>query len=656
MAHIRVLPDQIANKIAAGEVVERPASVVKELLENALDAGARHIRLEVENGGKSRIRLTDDGSGMLRDDALLALERHATSKLSDLDSLSAISTLGFRGEALPAIAAVSHFTLETATADGAGTRVLVRGGKLQSVEAAGLPPGTAITVANLFVNIPARKKFLKSEATELGHISTLVTHYALAYPEVQFRLETPHRALLALDPVASHGERLRQIFGDPLAEQCVEFREQVRWAPEADAPGADAATEGGEGLGVFGFASRPELHKLNRDSIFVFVNRRLVRDRLLQHALAAAYYNLLPTGVFPAVLLFLDLPFAEVDVNVHPAKTEVRFRRQSLVHDAVRDVVRQALAAARPMPSFLREREARASAAPTWTKTWAPTWLPADLKAPPSPLPFSPGADPELGISPADLPPGFQLTNAPPQPQPQRLPLAGPENFAARPPVPAPAFVPETGLGCGLRPAAPPSQELPEELAQLRPLGQIHDSFIVAAGPTGLWLIDQHVAHERVLFEQLLEQRRGGAIESQRLLMPLVAELDPGRWLAFAEVAPELAAAGFEAEPFGSRSVAIQAAPAGIAADQLERLLQEILQVAVAEERGLTLEAIRTRITATIACHAAIKVNMRLEPKKMEWLLARLAATQYPMTCPHGRPVLLRYSIEEMQRAFKRIS
>jgi len=676
VAPIRVLPDHIANKIAAGEVVERPASVVKELLENALDAGARRLRLEVENGGKSRIRLADDGAGMLRDDALLALERHATSKLADLDSLSAIATLGFRGEALPAIAAVSHFTLETATATAAGTahaagtRIVVRGGKLHSVDAVGLPPGTAVTVANLFVNIPARKKFLKSEATELGHISTLVTHYALAYPEVQFRLETPHRVLLALDPVPSHAERLRQIFGDELAEQCVEFRHQVRWAPEADAPGADDAddaTEGGagppssrrpsgEGLGLFGFASRPELHKLNRDSIFVFVNRRLVRDRLLQHAISAAYYNLLPKGVFPAVLLFLDLPFAEVDVNVHPAKTEVRFRRPSLVHDAVRDTIRQALADARPLPSFLRERDARASAAPTWTKTWTPSWTPAEQRRPPAPPPFSPGADPELGISPADLPPGFQLANAPPQPQPQSLPLAGPENAFSRPAAPAPAFVPETGLGCGLRPAAPAVPPQPDELQHLRPLGQIHDSFIVAAGPTGLWLIDQHVAHERVLFEQLLEQRRGGALQSQRLLLPLVAELDPGRWLAFAEVAPELQAAGFEAEPFGHRSVAIHAAPAGIPADQLERLLQEILQVAVAEERGLTLEAIRTRITATIACHAAIKVNMRLEPKKMAWLLARLAQTQYPMACPHGRPVLLRYSLEEIQRAFKRIS
>ncbi|MGH9481542.1 MAG: DNA mismatch repair endonuclease MutL, partial [Terriglobales bacterium] len=368
MGKIRVLSDQVANKIAAGEVVERPASVVKELMENALDAGARRLALEVEAGGKRRIRVADDGCGMSRDDALLALERHATSKLGDVESLSAIATLGFRGEALPSVAAVSHLTLETAPAEGGvGTRLRVQAGRLQAVEEAGLPPGTTVTVDHLFVNIPARKKFLKSEATELGHITTLVTHYALAYPEVRFGLETPHRRLLGLDPVGSHGERLRQIFGDERLEQCVAFSAVCRWAPEpgeAGAPGEGAEAVGG--LGVFGFASRPELQKLNRDSIFIFVNRRLVRDRLLQHAISAAYTNLLPSQVYPAVLLFLDLPYAEVDVNVHPAKTEVRFQRASFVHDAVRDTIREALAEARPVPSFLREREARATAAPAW--------------------------------------------------------------------------------------------------------------------------------------------------------------------------------------------------------------------------------------------------------------------------------------------------
>ncbi len=646
---IRVLPDAVANKIAAGEVVERPASVVKELLENALDAGARSVRLEIEAGGKSRIRCTDDGCGMGRDDALLALERHATSKLHDLESLSAIATLGFRGEALPAMTAVSHLTLETAPAAGEGTRVVVRAGKLQKVEAAGLPQGTAITVAQLFANIPARKKFLKSEATELGHIATLVTHYALAYPEVHFHLETPHRAVLEAPPVGSHAERLRQVLGEELAAECVELRATAQWAPEAAGEGG-AEAEAGEteaaGLGIFGFASRPEVHKLNRNSIFIFVNRRLVRDRLLQHALSAAYYNLLPNGMFPAALLFLDLPYAEVDVNVHPAKTEVRFRRQAFVHDAVRDTVRGALAAARPVASFAREQRARPSAA---------AWFQPGGRAP-LPLPVSPGADPALGISTADLPSGFQLTPAAPPPTEQRLPLA-PRELAwprARP-RPGP-WVAETGVGCGLREAPPAAALEAEALEELRPLGQIADSFIVAAAPSGLWLVDQHVAHERVLFEQLRSQRLEHAVERQRLLLPLIVTLDPGRALAFAELAAELEAAGFEAAPFGRATLAIHAAPAAIAAEQVERLLQEILQAPLPEERATTLEAVRTRIAATIACHAAIKVHMRLEPEKMAWLLRALAQTEYPMACPHGRPVLLRYSLEEIQRAFKRIS
>ena len=642
MGVIRVLSEQIANKIAAGEVVERPAAVVKELLENALDAGASEIRIEAEGGGRELIRVSDDGGGMVRDDALLALERHATSKLHDVAELSAIATLGFRGEALPAIAAVSAFTLETAAEAGRGTRVRVHGGKLQGVEEAGLPRGTAVTAANLFVNIPARKKFLKSDATELGHITTLVTHYALAYPEVRFRLRSGARTLLALPRAATPAERLEQIFGAELRGQCVEFRETAEWArEEGDASGSVA------GLGIHGFASKPELQKLNRNSIFCFVNRRLVRDRLLQHAIGAAYANLQPSHVYPAVLLFVDLPFAEVDVNVHPSKTEVRFRRQTFVHDAVRDAIRRGLAEARPLPSFLRERAARPTAGPAWQ---ARPWSEAVA------MPYSPGVAAELGITIADLPPGFELKAAAPRAVEQALPLAPGRAEAAGAPPPAPAgWAPETGEGCGLREGAAAEETPAEELSQLRPLGQLHSSYIVAAGPGSLWLVDQHVAHERVLFEQLREQRGAGRVESQRLLLPQLVELDPGRWLGYEELAPELAAAGFEAEPMGPRTLAVRATPAGIAAEQAERLLQEILQVAGVEERGLTPQQVRTRITATVACHAAVKVNMVLEREKMEWLLRRLAATRYPMACPHGRPVLLRYSMREIERAFKRI-
>ncbi|HXR98510.1 MAG TPA: DNA mismatch repair endonuclease MutL [Terriglobales bacterium] len=623
MALIRVLTDQIANKIAAGEVVERPASVVKELLENSLDAGARSIDIAVEAGGKSKIRVTDDGSGMLRDDALLSLERHATSKLSDEESLSAISTLGFRGEALPAIASVSHFILATAPAlnaqgdAGEGTRIEVRAGVIESVNTVGLPAGTSISVSNLFANIPARKKFLKSDDTELGHISTLVTHYALAYPEIRFKLSTPHRDLLSLAPVPSHAQRLEQIFGEETFGQCIEFNHTANLTPEAD-------------VGIFGFASRPELQKLNRNSIFIFVNRRLVRDRLLQHAVSSAYYNLLPAETYPAVLLFLDLPFSQVDVNVHPSKTEVRFQGQSLVHDAVRDAIRSALSTNRPVPSFLRERTAHPTAAASFSQPQTRPW--SDAVA----MPYSPGAAADLGIATEDLPRGFHLVPAPPEPQPQRF-----------------AF-PPSAVHSSTQPAALPSTQA-QELGELQPLGQIHDSFIVASGPSGLWLIDQHVAHERILFEQIGRDRLAGSIESQRLLVPVVLPLDAARVLSFAECADELAAAGFEAEPFGRNTIVVKATPAGITADKIERLLQELLQAPGVTQHSEAMTTLRTRITATIACHAAIKVHMKLTPEKMTWLLDALAQTEYPMTCPHGRPVMLRYSTDEILRAFKRL-
>lgn len=647
MGVIRVLSDQVANKIAAGEVVERPVSVIKELVENALDAGARRIRVEVEGGGRARMRLIDDGCGMVRDDALLALERHATSKLRDVSELEAIATLGFRGEAVPSIAAVSHFTLETAPAEGPGTRIQVEGGVVRKVEEAGLPPGTAITVARLFYNVPARRKFLKSEGTELGHITTLITHYALAYPEVHFHLETPHRVLLEAPAVTSHAQRLRQIFGEETQEPWLELRDQARWPVYPAEADGEAGEEPAGGLGIFGYISRPEVQKLNRNSIFIFVNRRLVRDRLLLHAVSAAYANLLPNQVYPAVLLFLDLPYAEVDVNVHPSKVEVRFRRQGFIHDAVRDAIRRTLGEARPVPSFLQERGARPNASPAWSRPRAAVdW--------PLPTPAAAGVPAGAGLEAGGVGAGLEAGGV------------GQEAFALRPATlpPLPQMLPLTpghshggvGGGCGeleIEAAAPGS--VAEELGQLTPLGQIRDSFIVAAGRSGLWLIDQHVAHERVLFEQIERQRQQGSVPRQGLLMPRVVALDPGRWAAFTELAPELEAAGFEVAPFGGRSVAITTVPAGLPAEGAEALLAELLEGDPESTRALTLEQLRTRIAATIACHAAIKINMRLEPDKMRWLLGALAQTAFPMTCPHGRPVLLRYPLQEIQRAFKRI-
>jgi len=353
MTRISILAENVANKIAAGEVVERPASVVKELLENALDAGAQSIRVEVESGGKRMIRVIDDGSGMAQDDALLAFERHATSKLRTADDLLSISTLGFRGEALPSIAAVSRLLLQTRAAEEEeGTRVEFAGGKLVSVKPEGLPSGTTISVADLFYCVPARRNFLKSETTELGHIASLVTHYALAHPAKQFVLKTPTQEIINVTAVETMAERVYQLFGRQALEELFEIlpvSSPMRAAiTEAELTTEERAAE----LVVRGFASRPDVQRSNRNGIFVFVNRRLVRDRRILHAIHEAYRNVLPPAVFPAVLLFLDLPAEEVDVNVHPAKIEVRFRHPQFVHDFTRDSIRQALSRARPIPSF----------------------------------------------------------------------------------------------------------------------------------------------------------------------------------------------------------------------------------------------------------------------------------------------------------------
>src|SRR5690348_4751004 len=375
MGKIHVLPEHVANKIAAGEVVERPASVVKELLENALDAGARRIRVNVEAGGKKLIQITDDGCGMSRDDAMLAFERHATSKIRSADDLLSVATLGFRGEALPSIASVSRLRLETRAAEEvSGSIIEIAGGKLLRVEEAGLPAGTAITVRDLFFNVPARKKFLKAESTEFSHIASLVTHYALAHPDKHIELHSLTNAVLVAPPVATHGERVYQIFGKETLEQLIPLAAAVElqriglpqpppWARREPEEEEGGAREPGE-VRVHGFVSKPEIQKLNRSSIYIFVNRRLIRDRLVQHAITEAYRNILPPTVFPVVLLFLELPTAEVDVNVHPSKTEVRFRQQSVIHDFVRDSVRAALMKARPAPQFAAEIGARPTATP----------------------------------------------------------------------------------------------------------------------------------------------------------------------------------------------------------------------------------------------------------------------------------------------------
>ena len=661
MSRIRILPENVANKIAAGEVVERPASVVKELLENALDAGARTIRVDVESGGKRLVRVIDDGCGMNHDDALLAFERHATSKLANADDLLSISTLGFRGEALPSIAAISRLLLETRTAaDEQGTRVEFAGGKLIGVKPAGVPAGTSISVADIFYCVPARRKFLKSETTELGHVASLVTHYALAHPETHFVLKTPTQVILDCAPVEKLADRVYQIFGRQALEELVEIPANdapVRSTitePELE-PGEEAAT-----IRVTGFASRPEVQRANRNGTYIFVNRRLVRDRLLLHALGEAYRNIIPPGVFPVVLLFLELPYQEVDVNVHPAKIEVRFRHPQFVHDFTRDALRHALSIARPIPGFPAARAATASG--------SSAGLPSAIGSGSEPLRgYAPVQDVPAFAGPprAKIPAAFassaaeaetlELTGAPDRPYAQRLGFE--TDGAMEFPLTRQSGEPSR---CESRSNQLPATEggslpAPESIADLKPLGQVNASFIIAVNGEGLWIVDQHVAHERVLFEQHLRARREGSLGGQRMLAPLVVDLNPQQFATFDLIGDELRANGFEAELMGGRSVAIQAAPAGITSGDAEKLLFEILDGVARENQSVSIDSLQSKIAASTSCHAAIKVNTPLDSTKMEWLLAELSKTEYPMSCPHGRPVVLRYSVRDIERAFKRI-
>jgi DNA mismatch repair protein MutL len=649
MGRIRVLSDQVANQIAAGEVVERPASVVKELLENSLDAGATRIRIEVEGGGRKLIRIVDNGCGMVKDDALLAFERHATSKLRSSDDLLSIRTLGFRGEALPSIASVSRLTLETRAAEeAAGTTVEIAGGNMLRVEDAGMPAGTTIAVRDLFYNTPARRKFLKSEQTELSHIAALVTHYALAHPDRHFELHSATQAILVSPAVSSTGDRMFQIFGRDTASLMLPTAAEIDFAraglpePPPWKREADYAPPDPGFLRITGFVSKPELQKLNRNSIYVFVNHRLVRDRVVLHAFTEAYRNIIPPTSFPVVLLFLEMPPEEVDVNVHPAKTEVRFRQPGFVHDFIRDTVRTTLMTARPAASF---------AAALTSAPHASASLLIDVSPMPGPAGdtvFSPRVVPESDGEPSISDAEAFLLRAPTVPEsPGRLAFSD-QGIAVG--------YDESNASSNSAAFSPdgPTETL-NALATLKPLGQLRDSFILAANDEGLWIIDQHVAHERVLFEKILRDREVERVQRQRLLMPVLIDLLPAQMVSFAAIAHELDLNGFEAEPFGPNTLAIKAAPVGLEGRELERMLEEVLAVPDREQQTENAETRRRRIAASIACHAAIKINMPLDPQKIDWLLTELGKTEHPTSCPHGRPIALRYSHKEIQRAFQRI-
>jgi len=668
MSKIRVLSDQLANQIAAGEVVERPASVAKELVENAIDAGARRLTVDVEAGGRRLLRVVDDGEGMTRDDAVLAFEQHATSKISNVSDLDAIATLGFRGEALASIASVARVELVTKTESAtAATRVLIEGGRMRDVKDAAHPKGTTITVRDLFFNVPARRKFLRSEATESFHLTNLVTHYALAHPEIAFTLTNNGRETLRAAPASDLRERAYQIFGAEFLENLLEVSGgQMQVAR------------------VRGYVSAPRERRTSRDAQYLFINGRYVRDRLVGRALSDGYRAILPHGVYPAALLFLEVPLEEVDVNVHPAKTEVRFRRAAAVADSVREAVRAALASAgytRPIAAVYetvspaRDAETdsfNGSQISEVTLEIVPPSRQGSIKfgfTPPKDeapeewkQPLSSESDTARGLdailrhaqsasheSAPETDNATAISSFKQEATNGSVPITVDEKQAHMPALSDSAFPP-------LVSAANLVREVPLESlsTNIRPLGQLEESFIIATDDEGLLLIDQHVAHERILFDKYRALEGTRPAESQNLLMPETFDLTPAQAAAFDTVAPELETYGFGLMRLSGRTVAIKAVPADLPAGEARNMLAEVLETIDSEKRGVARATLRDEIAASLACRAAIKINTPLAAEKMRWLIDRLLLTSSPTTCPHGRPVILRLTTRDIEKGFHR--
>ncbi len=650
MSKIRVLADHVANQIAAGEVVERPASVAKELVENSIDAGATRIDIEIEAGGRRLLKVSDDGEGMVRDDAVLAFERHATSKIIGSDDLAAIGTLGFRGEALASVASVAKVELVTST-EGAsvGTKVVIEGGRMRDVKDAAHPRGTTLTVRDLFFNVPARRKFLRSEATETFHLTNLVTHYALAHPEIAFTFINNGREVVRATAAKDLRERAYQIFGGDFLDNLLEV-------------------SGGQSTvaRVTGFVSAPRDRRTSRDSQYLFVNRRFVRDRMIGRALSEAYRSILPHGVYPAALLFIETPLEEVDVNVHPAKTEVRFRRSAAVADGVRESVRDALAAA----GYVREE--REVAPPPLEKEsgFRSVAATSTVETPRTPVYESerPRVSPQDQQSRMDF---VSLMSSVEEAldEPEIVSITEEESTETIDDVVIKDYVEsvtyEQTVPAREKPSSlPPLNSAekiarpvtPEELsANIRPLGQLEESFIIATDDEGLLLIDQHVAHERVLFDKYRALEAERRTESQQLLVPETFDLTPAQAAVFDQLAPELEVYGFELMRLSGRTVAIKTTPADLPASEARNMLNELLETVDPEKKGSARETMRDEVAASLACHAAIKVNMTLTQEKMRWLIDRLLQTSSPTTCPHGRPVILRLKMRDILKSFHRI-
>jgi DNA mismatch repair protein MutL len=580
MPTITRLSPELANQIAAGEVVERPASVVKELVENAIDAGARRIAIHVELGGKRQVRVEDDGEGMEPDDARLAIERHATSKIRRADDLAAILTLGFRGEALPSIASVSHFVLRTrARGWASGTDIRVNGGVVASTVEAPAAEGTSVEVNDLFYNLPARQKFLKSDAAESAQVSRITTQLALAYPEIGFTLTSAGRTVLQSPPAASLRDRLYQLYGE---------------RPDL----IEVAKEAG-GVRVTGYVAALADQGPTRGPQHVFVNRRIVKDRTIAHAIIDAYSVASIKERSPEVHLFIEMAPGAMDVNVHPTKAEVRFRDQSLVHEVVRRALREALGHAEA-PQLQLRPESAASA------------------------PFAATIPGVLGGG------------------------AYPNRWTATPESAGTMAAATAAMVSAFSRAAP-------DIRPMIPLGQFRDTFIIAVDDEGVAIIDQHVARERVLFERVMEKLTAGRLESQRLLVPLLLEMSPAAHQALVGRTSELERFGFEIDPFGENTINVTAVPALLKMEDSAKALKALAADLDGLDRGAQVQDALRRIAATTACHAAVKANDPLTWEKMTHILEELRATAYSTVCPHGRPVMLRLTRREIEKNFDRI-
>ncbi len=598
-AQIKILSDQVVNKIAAGEVVERPASVVKELVENSIDAGATEVMVDIERAGRRLIRVTDNGAGMSEDDAHIAFTRHATSKITTDADLDAVLTMGFRGEALSSVASVSHARLLTAERGASsGTVIELEGGKIKAAAVAATPQGTSLEISHLFYNTPARLKFLKSPATEFSHILTVLSRLAMANPSIRFRLTHEKKVILDLPSSATLGERVFQLYGEEIANNLIAFK-----------GGEDPAL-------VHGLLGRPGYTRSDKTYQDFYVNRRAVRNASLTHALYGAYGDMLMRDRHPLGFIFIEIDPALVDVNVHPAKAEVRFRNQSQIHDLVRDVIREGLR---------REglRPARALSNSDGTAEGVKESL-ADYFSVRNPPGGTPGHSSFFNRRKSDL------AGAP---QTQRNEEISPEKSTA----------------------ARQEQIRTEPLHDLFPLAQIHASFIIAQSQEGMALIDQHAAHERVLFEKLQDQCAMGRVAVQHLLIPEQVQLGPAQGALLSEHLTELARLGLHVEDFGGGTFIIKAIPSLLGVADYKKLLLDILDEIGAQGASETINRLRDEVLGVMACHPAVKMHRKLDMREMEQLLHDLFECRMPHTCPHGRPTVIRFTMDEIKKMFKRI-